>query len=451
MKKAIQARMLILVVVAVVVCSLISSLIFAVYTQDQAESWLSKLTYSVAENYKVNGDATFLSKAAGGNRVTVISPEGVVLSDSEKSPRQMGNHSNREEVKNASADRVYIALHNSSTLGERFMYASIKADNGNIIRVAHLYPGLLSNITVQIPAILLAIGVALLLSLFLAERFTKKITEPLEAVVQSLAIGEYDGPPINQPTYYEVERIQMAATILLAERNTQKHLEQQKQDFFSNASHELRTPITSIAGFAELLNLDLLETDEEKQEVIRRIGAESKRMSELIDDILVISQLESRQDPDEDTVFDLEETVLEAVQSVTPIKDDDKIEFDLSTEPLLVQANQKQIYELCVNLLGNAVKYNKPNGSVKVQLKRDDGNAVLLVEDTGIGIPREFQSRVFERFFRVDYGRDKKVGGSGLGLSIVKHIVSAYRGDISLQSTQGVGTTIRVSLPIVVR
>jgi two-component system phosphate regulon sensor histidine kinase PhoR len=226
-----------------------------------------------------------------------------------------------------------------------------------------------------------------------------------------------------------------------------KLLEQQKQDFFSNASHELKTPITSIAGFSEMLSNDIIEDEEARREVLRRIETEAKRMTELITDILTISRLESRNAPQKPTAFDLGETVREAIRSVSSIDSSVQIRTDVAV--VLITADKRQMFELCANLLENAIKYNKPNGSVTVTLRTENKYAVLLVEDTGIGIPAELQPRVFERFYRVDVGRDKKTGGTGLGLSIVKHIVQTYNGEIALTSSPGTGTKIEVRLPII--
>ena len=171
-------------------------------------------------------------------------------------------------------------------------------------------------------------------------------------------------------------------------------------------------------------------------------------MSEIVNDILTISKLESSNNPSEHTEFDFGEVVREAVDSISPIKDDTIIEINLDLDDVRYRADKRQIYELCVNLIENAVKYNKPNDKVNVSLKTEDANVVLTVKDTGIGIPAEYQSRVFERFFRVDSGRDKKADGTGLGLSIVKHIFSIYGGKISLRSKKDAGTMIVVSLPL---
>jgi two-component system phosphate regulon sensor histidine kinase PhoR len=399
-KRAVYARLLLIAVIAVFVCTTISAVFFAVHAQNQTKQWLTTLTLSIADSYKMTPDAKALSHICGGNRVTIIAPDGTVLGDSKIAPTKMDNHLSREEVQNAVPEQVTIAVRKSRTLGEKYMYAAMKTSDGNILRTAYSYKGLIGNFVMQTPAILLALLVAMVLSIFLAGRFS----------------------------------------------TAAKLLEQQKQDFFSNASHELKTPITSIAGFSEMLSNNIIEDEEERKEVLRRIETEAKRMTELITDILTISRLESHNAPQKPTAFDLGEVVREAIDSVCSI--DPSVRIHTNAGWTLVSADRRQMFELCANLLENAIKYNKPGGSVAVILRTEYRQVVLAVEDTGIGIPDELQPRVFERFFRVDAGRDKKTGGTGLGLSIVKHIVQAYDGEISLASTPGMGSKIEVRLPI---
>jgi two-component system phosphate regulon sensor histidine kinase PhoR len=173
-------------------------------------------------------------------------------------------------------------------------------------------------------------------------------------------------------------------------------------------------------------------------------------MSNTIADILTISDLESGSSVQELGEFDFADVVEEASDAISPLSESAEVDIILELESVFVHSDKRRIYELCMNLITNAVKYNKPGGTVSLTLRNDGENAIFTVRDTGIGIAEKYQQRVFERFFRADSGRDKRVGGTGLGLSIVKHIVSIYAGTITLQSKVGEGTTIIVSLPILV-
>jgi len=307
--------------------------------------------------------------------------------------------------------------------------------------------------------------VAFLLSLFLAGRVSKAVTKPLEKVVDALSSEEYTELRNYKSPYNEIDKMVMSIQTLLQEiadskeelleereklnyiLSNQKQLEQQKRDFFSNASHELKTPVTSILGFSEMLNQSIVKGEAEKKDIMKRLEKEAKRLSELINDILTISKLESNNMEEEYTEFYFDDVIMEAVNSISPIKNNTHIKITTDLDRVSYRANKRQIYELCANLIENAVKYNKPDGSVSISLKAKDHNTILKVTDSGIGIPAEYQTRVFERFFRIDHGRDKKVGGTGLGLSIVKHIVNLYGGELYLQSKTDEGTTIEIILP----
>ncbi|MDR0670855.1 MAG: PAS domain-containing protein, partial [Oscillospiraceae bacterium] len=465
------------------------------------------------------------------------------------------------------------AVRDSHTLGRSFMYAAVEMPDGRVLRLAHDYAGVLSNMAVQLPGALAAAGAAWILAIFLAGRFSRAVTGPLEKVMALLSPGSLETPAPAEPEtpgYYEIahmmrsirrlfgdiaqshrsllaerEKIESilsnmaegfvlidgqkkillcnqsaklffdcredvvskdiftlirdpdihralddallfgrssaldretpgglvlhvsvspaasgemgengpgtgtGATVMLLDITPARRLEAQKRDFFSNASHELKTPITSILGFSEMLSRRLIAGEAERDEVLRRIETEARRMSGLIGDILTVSDLESRHTPPDSQRFDLAEVVRDAVDSVSPVRGDAAVEIAVETESVPVRANRRQLRELCVNLIENAVKYNKPGGRVYVALRAAGRTAVFTVRDTGIGISPEHQARVFERFFRVDAGRDKKVGGTGLGLSIVKHIVNLYGGEISLSSQKDEGTRVEVRLPVV--
>jgi two-component system phosphate regulon sensor histidine kinase PhoR len=238
--------------------------------------------------------------------------------------------------------------------------------------------------------------------------------------------------------------IDSGAVILIVDITDEKKLEQRKQEFFSNASHELKTPITSILGFSEMLNSGIVDNNSEsRNDIVNRIEAEAKRLSELINYILTVSRLESKQTNENRIDVNFGDVVKEATASL----ENTNIQILLDVDDVIFRADKRHLQQICENLIENAVKYNKPNGTVNVSLKEDANKITLCVEDTGVGISQEHQSRLFDRFFRVDYGRDKRSGGSGLGLSIVKHTVGLYGGKISLKSKPDVGTEIVIEFP----
>ncbi len=237
------------------------------------------------------------------------------------------------------------------------------------------------------------------------------------------------------------------AIIFMPEVTKDRAAESMRQEFFSNASHELKTPITSINGYAELLTSGIKYSPQQQEEFLQRIKNEAGNMTGLINDILTISRLETGGNADNESPVSISLLIQDIFASVSPMAKEKNVSLYTNCESITVKADYKKLYQLANNLIVNAVKYNKPNGSVTVTATGGD-IFTLTVADTGIGIPADSKSRVFERFYRVDKGRSKKTPGTGLGLAIVKHVVNYYHGNISLESQLDVGTEITVNLPI---
>lgn len=235
--------------------------------------------------------------------------------------------------------------------------------------------------------------------------------------------------------------------LIITDVTTERRAQQMRQEFFTNASHELKTPITSVRGFAELLSSDIDFSEKQRAEYFQRIIRESDRMTHLLNDVLTISRLESKEALPPNEWVDLTALAGEIALALHPQAEEKQITITTPEQPLLYYANREQMHQLFGNLMGNAVKYNKENGRVSVAIADREGMVEIIVADTGIGIPIDDQPRIFERFYRVDKGRSKRLGGTGLGLSIVKHIVTRYDGEILLDSQEGNGTHITIRLP----
>ncbi|MCL2639127.1 MAG: ATP-binding protein [Oscillospiraceae bacterium] len=215
--------------------------------------------------------------------------------------------------------------------------------------------------------------------------------------------------------------------------------EKQRREFSANVSHELKTPLTSISGLSELLENNMVKA-EDVSGFGAKISEQAKRLVALINDIIKISEFDEAKGDKATEEFELY-SLAESVINSFPANSKD-VKIKLSGDRFNISANRSMIDELLVNLIDNGIKYNKDGGTVIVILSREYGLYKIIVEDTGIGIPKEHHSRVFERFYRVDKSRCKKTGGTGLGLSIVKHIVEYHGGKVELISTEGVGTTV---------
>lgn len=233
--------------------------------------------------------------------------------------------------------------------------------------------------------------------------------------------------------------------VLLIDETKRQRLEKIREEFSANVSHELKTPLTSICGFAELLKNDMVAVDDQK-EIINSIYSESNRLLDLIDEIIRISSLESSVTVKKEDV-NLREIADELAYQFRDKAEKKNVRIIVNGNEKLM-ANNTMMWELLSNLLDNAIKYNKEDGSVKIDMSRDNDNVILSVEDTGIGIDNKDLDRVFERFYRVDKSRSKKSGGTGLGLSIVKHIIKNHDGNLKVESELGKGTKITVYLPI---
>ncbi|MGD9910709.1 MAG: sensor histidine kinase [Candidatus Izemoplasmatales bacterium] len=226
-----------------------------------------------------------------------------------------------------------------------------------------------------------------------------------------------------------------------------KDIETLKRDFFVNASHELKSPLTSIMGSAELITSKMVTDQATIQDLMNRILEESSRMNRLVMDMLSLSKYENQLAPVEEEMVNLKTVLEEIKQSITQKLDQKKMTYIQNAENLTYLANHEHMTEVFRNLIDNAIQYGNNGGTIKVTLKHTQQSIVFSVEDDGIGIPKTEQARVFERFYRVDKARSKKSGGTGLGLSIVKHICMLYQARIELESSEGKGTTITIVFP----
>lgn len=245
-----------------------------------------------------------------------------------------------------------------------------------------------------------------------------------------------------------ISKVDYGVTLLFVNMTESVNAMKMRQEFFSNVSHELKTPITAIKGYSELLQTGMIDNPEIKKTSLNKILKEADHMSQLINDILMISRLENKDIDVIDHPLTLKPITDEIVESLKVEMDNKNIDCQLLIDNVTFYANHQFIYHLMNNLLTNAVKYNKENGKIIVRSYRQKNDLIIEVEDTGKGISIIDQGRVFERFFRCDHGRDKETGGTGLGLSIVKHIVQYYQGYIDLKSELDVGTTFKIVLPI---
>lgn len=229
-------------------------------------------------------------------------------------------------------------------------------------------------------------------------------------------------------------------------RKAQREAEQMRQEFTANVSHELKTPLQSISGYAELLKSGMVKA-EDVQQFAERIYSEAQRMITLVNDILELSHLDEGMEGIVREDVDLYEIARESVRSLEEEADAAGVSLEITGRSSVINGYAQLLSLVVYNLCENGIKYNNPHGRVKVDVSDFVDRAVIAVNDNGIGIPHDQQDRVFERFYRVDKSHSKEVGGTGLGLSIVKHAAAIHNGEIHLVSAPKYGTIVTVTFP----
>ncbi len=239
----------------------------------------------------------------------------------------------------------------------------------------------------------------------------------------------------------------MGSIVVIQDITQIRKLEQMRSDFVSNVSHELKTPLTSIRGFVDTLKSGAINQPEQALRFLDIIDIESDRLYRLINDILVLSEIESMNQEPEQMDVELGDIVREVFNILGQKADEKSLSLVAKIDgPFILVANRDRIKQMFINLVDNAIKYTE-QGEITIELQRRDGWTMCIVKDTGIGFSEKHKDRLFERFYRADKGRSRSQGGTGLGLSIVKHIVLLYKGKISVESTPGLGSTFEILLP----
>ncbi|SEL51174.1 cell wall metabolism sensor histidine kinase WalK [Paenibacillus sp. OK003] len=226
-----------------------------------------------------------------------------------------------------------------------------------------------------------------------------------------------------------------------------QRLEQMRREFVTNVSHEVQSPLTSISGYAQALKQVNL-AEHERNRYLEIIISEAKRMSKMSDNLLKLSMLESQSQQPQLSTLSLDEQIRRVIVTLQPQWSARNIHFELDLQAVKVLADHDQLNQVWTNILSNGIKFSKDGGVIHVSTKQDIKNVTIRISDTGIGIPLEDQKRIFERFFKSDRSHSRKYDGSGMGLAIVKQIVSLHQGDIRVESEPGQGTTFIVTLPI---
>lgn len=391
------------------------------------------------------------------SRLTIIQTDGTVIYDNTVSNIDE-NHLQREEVQQALDSGKGSTIRKSETTKQNYLYTAVlDAKNAKIFRLAIPFQGISQSWFVLMPSFVVAFLVALSTVWFISKKMATSIILPLQKISQTIWTTRIGKEKIHfdEYNYPELSEITVAIESMNEEIGENlNQLEKQKQirqEFFSNASHELKTPLTSIMGYTELLRTHTITDPKQVDRCLEHVAREGKHMTQLVNDILMISKLESEEYKAPFTHISVREVVNGLLERFKVQQEKMNLNINADCQDLYVYANKGHIEGVFENLISNAVKYNVYDGTVTICCYASGKDMVLKVQDTGIGIPEEDQEKVFQRFYRVDKQRSKVISGTGLGLSIVKHIVHFYKGSIQLESKEQKGTTITLSLPILVQ
>lgn len=411
--------------------------VFYSYSDNQLKEQL-RVVESVVENQLAQDDDTaFISNHIDKNvRITLVAKDGTVIADSQESANKLGNHLDRQEIQQAIKNGEATVTRHSDTQEKKVYYFAKQLDNGNILRVSAEAKSIGKFFSDYIMYIFLCIIVVIVAAVFVSMGITKSIVKPITQLGQSLD---------NIDKFKSDEELKPLVNALLQQKKKQKMLDKQKKQFTANVSHELKTPLTSIAGYAELIETGMAKPEDIKPfaGVIRK---QALRLVNLSEDIIQLSQLE--ESDDEDMSFEsvnLYEIAQRCVEALNINAINKCVTLNLTGEECYIRGKAQLVEELVYNLCDNAIRYNKENGNVTVTVTPLEKGASVSVKDTGIGIPKKYQERIFERFFRVDKSRSKATGGTGLGLAIVKHITQLHDAKLEISSEEGKGTEIIVT------
>ena len=349
-----------------------------------------------------------------GIRVTWVDKDGTVLYDNQNDVKKLENHGDRPEVESAFDKGTGDSVRTSATMNSNTFYHAIKLNDGTVLRVSIAARSIWNMFASSIPAMLIVTVIIVGICVVLAKSLTRKLMKPIETLAGNLEQASV----IQKKTEYKelvpfmnAIRIQHEGVLAAAKS---------RQDFTANVSHELKTPLTAISGYAELIENGMVEK-EQQIHFATEIRRNAQRLLSLINDIIKLSELDSSEAQQGFEQLDLYGLVKDCIEN------------------LQVNAEQRKV---ALNFDGTDCMVR--GGTVNVTVHKLGGKTVLTVEDNGIGIPKDQQERVFERFYRVDKSRSKETGGTGLGLAIVKHIVELHDAGLTLDSEVGRGTTIKV-------
>lgn len=372
-------------------------------------------------------------------RITVTDSDGNVIYESNAEADEMENHGERPEMIKAKKEGYGEVVRFSETLSEQTFYCAMRLENGNILRVARTTDSVFMTLFSSFTLLgLITLGI-LILEVILVQKQTKDLIKP---------INELDlENPLKDVKYEELRpllgRVDQQNRQIIRQMQELKEAEAMRREFSANVSHELKTPLMSISGYAELMMNGMVGPDK-MPEFSGRIYHEASRLSSLVSDIIQLSRLDEKNNDMPFEAVDIYELAEDISMHLKMAAEKKGIQLVLEGEHVVVRGVRQVLYEMFYNIADNAIRYTEAEGTVRIFAGQTENHPCYFVEDNGIGIPKNEQKRIFERFYRVDKSHSRQTGGTGLGLSIVKHGAVLHKAKINLESEPGKGTKMEL-------
>lgn len=438
MKQKINVRLIGIAILAVLATLICMTCVYYSLFQKQVRKDLkiqAQVLSETDEFDEVSTPAKSFDIAKEDLRITWIDTDGTVLYDNDANANLLENHADRPEVRSAMLTGEGECVRNSNTMNMTTFYYALLLDNGTVLRVATQARSIWNVFLTAAPMIAAILVLIIVVCVFLAHVLTRQLLQPIEVMAENMedtskAPAYKELVPFVNTIRAQHENILMAAKV--------------RQDFTANVSHELKTPLTAISGYAELIENHMVDPEQETR-FAQEIQQNANRLLSLINDIIRLSELDNSENLIHYEQVDLDMIAQECVSNLQVNATKRGVQLFYEGEPCEIRADRGMLSELIDNLTANAIRYNNEGGEVHVKVQHENMQPVLIVSDNGIGIPKDQQERIFERFYRVDKSRSKQTGGTGLGLAIVKHIVELHDAQITVDSEPGKGTTMKVT------
>lgn len=442
MSKRIFLNMFIISSVVIALTTILTVVIVYKSFSNQNIAALKGELTATSSGVELNGVA-FLKSLSVKHRITLVDSSGKVLFDNRNDINSLGNHNDREEIREARENGTGYSERYSDTLSRKTINVTKLLNNGDVLRLSKDMSTVWSTLMNTIFPMICVMVFAILIAAYMAGRVSKAVTTP----INQIDLNEPDREKIYDEIEPLIDKI-IKQNNQIDKQIEQLNMEHEKQDnlrrdFTANVSHELKTPLTSISGFAEIIQNGMVK-EEDITRFAGKIHSEAQRLIILVGDIIKLSQLDGKDIAVKMEPIDLYETSQAVMGHLEAAAEKRNIKMFLSGKHLVITGAEQIIEEMIFNLIDNAIKYNKTGGKIYVNILKNDDGINLSVEDTGIGIKDEDIGRIFERFYRADKSHSKEIGGTGLGLSIVKHGANFHNAKVFVKSKYKEGTKITI-------